>query len=164
MTNKHRLLTNRPLFPVSTSFSGFSDKHFLQVVRSKRHISNSLSYIETEKNCHCKWALVSATKHRSNDLSLDSEPCFPHNLSPFNHNFQICNFTYSKALKEKARRQKNFPTPIFFFCFPYTSETFTSWSFSEPFLVYNASHHLEKHWQKKESITVFKTLLFKNII
>ena len=88
MTNKHRLLTNRPLFPVSTSFSGFSDKHFLQVVRSKRHISNSLSYIETEKNCHCKCTLVSATKHRSNDLSLDSEPCFQHNLSPFNHNFQ----------------------------------------------------------------------------
>ena len=150
MTNKHRLLTNRPLFPVSTSFSSFSDKHFLQVVRSKRHISNSLSYIVTEKNCHCKCTLVSATKYRSNDLSLDSEPCFPHNLSPFNHNFQICNFISSKAPKEKARRQKNFPTPIFFFCFPYTSETFTSWSFSEPFLVYNASHHLVKHWRKKE--------------
>ena len=113
MTNKHRLLTDRPLFPVSTSFSGFSDKHFLQVVRSKRHISNSLSYIVTEKNCHCKCTLVSATKHRSNDLSLDSEPCFPHNLSPFNHNFQICNFTSSKALKEKARRQKTFPLQSF---------------------------------------------------
>ena len=46
-------------------------------------------------------------------LSLDSEPCFPHNLSPFNHNFQIGNFTSSKALKEKVRRQKTFPLQSF---------------------------------------------------
>ena len=110
MTNKHRLLTNRPLFPVSTSFSGFSDKHFLQVVRSKRHISNSLSYIETEKNFHCKCASVSATKHRSNDLSLWTVSHVFHIIShPSTTTFRYVILHPGKLLKKKRDDKKTFP-------------------------------------------------------
>lgn len=114
MTNKHRLLTNRPLFPVSTSFSGFSDKHFLQVVRSKRHISNSLSYIETEKNCHCKCALVSVTKHRSNDLSLWTVSHVFHIIShPSTTTFRYVILHPAKLPKKKRDDKKTFPLQSF---------------------------------------------------
>lgn len=114
MTKKHRLLTDRPLFPVSTSFSGFSDKHFLQVVRSKRHISNSLSYIETEKNCHCKCALVSATKHRSNDLSLWTVSHVFHIIShPSTTTFRYVILYPAKLPKKKRDDKKTFPLQSF---------------------------------------------------
>ena len=114
MTNKHRLLTNRPLFPVSTSFSGFSDKHFLQVVRSKRHISNSLSYIGTEKNSHCKCALVSATKHRSNDLSLWTVSHVFHIIShPSTPTFRYVILHPAKLSKKKRDDKKSFPLQSF---------------------------------------------------
>ena len=110
MTNKHRLLTNRPLFPVSTSFSGFSDKHFLQVVRSKRHISNSLSYIETEKNSHCKCALVSAT----NDLSLWTVSHVFHIIShPSTTTFRYVILHPGKLPKKKRDDKKTFPLQSF---------------------------------------------------
>ena len=119
MTNKHRLLTNRPLFPVSTSFSGFSDKHFLQVVRSKRHISNSLSYTETEKNSHCKCASVSATKHRSNDLSLWTVSHVFHIIShPSTTTFRYVILHPGKLPKKKRDDKKTFPLQSFSSAFP----------------------------------------------
>ena len=113
MTNKHRLLTNRPLFPVSTSFSGFSDKHFLQVVRLK-DISVTLSRTLKPRKTPIANVLRYQRQSTGQTISLWTVNHVFHIIShPSTTTFRYVILYPAKLPKKKRDDKKTFPLQSF---------------------------------------------------